>query len=345
MVKRIQKATTRFSEHELCNACERIADVVSQGQPLDQDTLRAASFDPTQPSIMRAIAAELESGLDISDVLPLFARKSAGTLRAAVLAGQASGALDDTLVRWVRMRKAVTHCKKASWGALVYPALLAVTFLVSVVFVFQFVVPQYVTIVQGSGQVPPLIQVLSWLRSNLWIVIAGTLLVLSIPFVWAVAYVHRSASQRTSLDTVAMQQFAARLAALMMRQSVPLATANPLLQLASGDSVLNGETSTSEGAAIRSPTDAASQSRVHPLLRSVVNELDSGSISREQAMHFVEKIASQLAIQCNRAAVSRVGWLSTVVTVMVAVGAAGIYIILIYLPWTQVLMQLEETGR
>ncbi|GAB5406291.1 MAG: hypothetical protein Aurels2KO_45220 [Aureliella sp.] len=347
-MKRVQAAETRYAERELWSACERIADLVSQGRPIGSDSLLNAN-DPAQESkLLQTIASEVEGGAELSGVLPRFAGAAACTLKAAILAGQASRALDDALGHWVGMRQSIVRGERASWSSLAYPALLASTFLVSVVFVFQFVVPQYVTIARSSGDVPPLIHVLGWLRTNLWIVVSATVLVLALPFLGAALYLRRSAQQRTPLDIAAKQKFTALLAAMMLRRSVPLGTANPLLRLAAGDP-LTGSLTHGVAAVDEAPEQLREETEVdstmNPLLVGVIDELESGSISRDQAIDFVEKIASQLETRSTNAAEARVDWLSAVVTVLVAIGAAGIYVVLIYLPWTQVLMQLEETGR
>ena len=118
------------------------------GFPLDRSLTILAQLaeSPAMAEIIRNVLKEVKGGQSFSEGLAKYPEVFPKIYVSMVKAGEAGGVLDDILARLVAFMETSSELRSYIGGALIYPALLAMVGLVSIIVLTVFVVPRFVTI-------------------------------------------------------------------------------------------------------------------------------------------------------------------------------------------------------
>ena len=149
----------------------QLATLVKAGMPIlrSLEVLARQEKRPAFKDVLETIADTIRSGGNFSDGLAANGKVFDRLYINMVKAGEAGGVLDTVLERLsVFMEKAQKIQGKVK-SAMIYPAVLLVTGIVSVLLLLVFVVPQFATMFEDAGtQIPPAAQFLlnlsGWLQ-------------------------------------------------------------------------------------------------------------------------------------------------------------------------------------
>lgn len=313
-------------------ACERAADLIEAGKGLTSETLVVGGDTRATNQHLSAIGSEIESGIPLTEALT----RRAGQHRASRLSidqcrevlqttlqvGTRTHSLPAALRSWAQMQRDAQSEWRGTWLSLAYPALLCVIFTIALITVFEQAIPHYLAIAKDMGPLSPLLQSVEWLHKHIWVVILFTIVVLTLPFIWAChrQQLFRFGSRPSSRARLRLQAHASSLVPRMLRQSMPTEEVIDSVAAASGW-----------------------KDNTNPQLLSVLESLDRGEISADQARNFAHRIADGLKQQLANRVTKDSRWLANVVTVLVAVGAISIYVGLVYLLWQEILKQLDHS--
>jgi len=107
----------------------------------------------------RAVALVRE-GMSFSDALDQ-AGGFPAVYKANVVAGERSGTMPEVISRWLSFQKFAQNSRRRITEALFYPAFLVVVLTISVLVMFNFVLPKFSEVFESGGQeLPPLTQML-----------------------------------------------------------------------------------------------------------------------------------------------------------------------------------------
>jgi len=172
----------KVKTNDLLVFTQELRTLTHAGFPLDRCLAIAAQLaeNPAMSEIVRDILKEVKTGKSFSEALAKYPKVFPKVYISMVRAGEAGGALDEILARLEEFIKSGEELRSSIVGALIYPALLSVVGLFSVVVLTVFVVPRFVTIFSDMGMDLPLpmaiLNGLSQVISGFWWLILGTLL-------------------------------------------------------------------------------------------------------------------------------------------------------------------------
>src|SRR5208337_41631 len=167
----------RVPEEHIIRFFFDLSDLLVAGLPLDR-ALGLISSNQTHKRFQRMVQDLLESvqgGNDLSGALSQF-RDVFGTLSDHMIrAGEASGTLGPILKRLAQYLEQRRAFRQAMISAMIYPAILLATSLVSVLVLLVYVIPKFAQIFHDMNQkVPFITQVMvdtgAWLENFGWII-------------------------------------------------------------------------------------------------------------------------------------------------------------------------------
>jgi len=175
---------SRMPLRSIAAFCRQMATMAESGLPLD-DALSLLARDSNKKTA--ALAAGLREsvlgGASLSAALSSYPEKVPDVMIGLVAAGEAGGALGPVFHRLADGFEMDIRTQDALRSALVYPAVLAVTAIASLVLVLTVVAPALAPVFAGAGDKTPLsarllIGASDLLRNYWWIAVLGLLLVL-----------------------------------------------------------------------------------------------------------------------------------------------------------------------
>ncbi|HET6604073.1 MAG TPA: type II secretion system inner membrane protein GspF [Xanthomonadaceae bacterium] len=157
---------------------QQLSTLLGAGQPLDRalQILLDLPETPQARRVIERIRDEVRGGAPLSQALEhqhgVFSRLYVNMVRA----GEVGGSLDDTLLRLGDYLERSKALRESVINALIYPAILVVMVLASLVLLLAYVVPQFMPLFQDMGADLPLLTriVLSlgeFVRAAWWIVV------------------------------------------------------------------------------------------------------------------------------------------------------------------------------
>ena len=144
------------------------------GFPLDRSLTILAQLaeSPAMAEIIRNVLKEVKGGQSFSEGLAKYPEVFPKIYVSMVKAGEAGGVLDDILARLVTFMETSSELRSYIVGALIYPALLSIVGIVSIIVLTVFVVPRFVSTFSEMGADPPLpmliLDTLSTILSGYW---------------------------------------------------------------------------------------------------------------------------------------------------------------------------------
>ena len=149
------------------------------GFPLDRCLVIAAQLaeNPAMTEVVRDVLKEVKTGKSFSEGLAKYPNVFPKVYVSMVRAGEAGGALDEILGRLAEFIEAREELRSGIISSLIYPALLSMVGIFSVVVLTVFVVPRFVIIFSDMGVSLPLpMMILNGLSQTIsgfwWLILA-----------------------------------------------------------------------------------------------------------------------------------------------------------------------------
>jgi general secretion pathway protein F len=179
----VRPGARRIRSDHVVALTQQLASLLEAGLPLDRALRVLQEVAPTPR--LAAVAADLlqavQGGAALSEALARHEPRPFSRLYVSLVrAGERAGALDTTLGRLARLLEEAKDFRDAVVSALVYPALLAASGAVTVLFLMGFVLPRFGDIFKDMGHAIPLpAQVLlsasAWVQQYWWALGLGAL--------------------------------------------------------------------------------------------------------------------------------------------------------------------------
>lgn len=232
-----------------------LATLLRAGLPLDRalEILIGLSDNPRMQALMTRVRDDVRGGAALSKALEahpaVFGRFYVGMIRA----GEAGGALGTVLARIAEFMERSKELKETVTSALIYPTILVLASVTSVMLLLIFVVPQFSQMFEQSGKALPLATQLviaagDGLRKYWWVLPLAALLAWRY-FVWQMA--HAASKSRWDarflclplvgdlLTKIEVARFARTLGTLLTN-GIPLLAALDVVKNTVGNSVIAG---------------------------------------------------------------------------------------------------------
>jgi general secretion pathway protein F len=151
-------ARARVSQDEIALMTREIATLLRAGLPLDRALEIAVNLSSNDEvaEILNEVRQDVRGGASLSAAMEaqrgVFSRFYLNMIRA----GEAGGALEVVMVRLTEFMERAKELKETVKSALVYPVILIMVAVVSVVVLLIFVVPQFTQMFEESGKALPL---------------------------------------------------------------------------------------------------------------------------------------------------------------------------------------------
>lgn len=170
----------RVNPTQLGEFTRELATLLRSGLPLDRalEILIGMAATPSIRNLLTQIRDEVRGGSSLSKALEahpdVFDRFYVGMIRA----GEAGGALGSVLTRISEFMARAKELRETVASALIYPTILVLASVTSVMLLLVFVVPQFAQMFEQSGKALPLptqivISAGEWLRRYWWAIPLG----------------------------------------------------------------------------------------------------------------------------------------------------------------------------
>ena len=144
---------------EILSMTSELAVLLRAGLPLDRalKVLIDMAAQPQMSQLLNDLLKAVKGGKALSQALAPYEKVFGSFYINMVKAGEASGQLSDVLNRLVQYLENAKANRDTVVSALIYPAILAVVSVLSIVLMLGFVVPQFETLFEDMGEaLPPL---------------------------------------------------------------------------------------------------------------------------------------------------------------------------------------------
>ena len=144
-VTKLEPATRRapLSDADLLVVHRQLAQLTDGGLPLERGLRLVANDLPRRSAAaVRAVADDLESGVPVADALARRAGAFPPAYASALAAGAAAGQLGTALANLGRHVEMAQRLRAAVWRAAGYPLAVAVALLITLAFVWGYVMPR-----------------------------------------------------------------------------------------------------------------------------------------------------------------------------------------------------------
>lgn len=152
------RRATRLSSDALGHLTRELATLLNAGLALDRalDILINLAASDTARTLLTRIRDDVRGGAALSAALEAHPAVFSRFYVSMIKAGEAGGALDLVLARIGEFMERAKELRDTVTSALIYPAILVIASVVSVLLLLIFVVPQFAQMFEESGQALPL---------------------------------------------------------------------------------------------------------------------------------------------------------------------------------------------
>jgi general secretion pathway protein F len=188
-----------LNQREVGDLTQQLATLLAAGLPLDRSLGILADLAENERvrELVEQVRNHVREGGSLSEGLEqrhgVFSRFYINMVRA----GEIGGSLDQTLLRMAEYLERAKELKDGVVSALIYPALLVVLAIASLILLMVYVIPQFTPMFEDfGGELPLLTQIVvgvgDLLQNYWWALIAGILVVV----IWFRSQMQRPASRR-----------------------------------------------------------------------------------------------------------------------------------------------------
>ncbi len=278
-----RKRRVRVRLQEMIVFTRQLATMLSAGIPLLEclEILAEQAEDPGFRGVIQQLVDDVRSGSDFSEALRKHPRVFTSIYVNMVKAGEASGQLDEILVRLAEYQEATAALRARIRAAMTYPVVSLVLIFGITIFLLVYIIPKFKDIFEGMNIELPkptklLLAVSTWMNENVLVWVLGIALV----FV-AIHLYGRTPGGRLHLDwlklrapifgplfkKVAISRFS-RTFATLIQSGVPILAALEIVASTAGnkvieDAVLEASASVRQGDTLANPL---SKSGVFPAM-------------------------------------------------------------------------------
>jgi general secretion pathway protein F len=191
---RLGTKKSRLSQKDLTLFTSELAVLLESGLPLDKSLMVLMDLTEDNEGLTKLISRVLEKvkgGSSLADALER--RKSGNRKRGGIFtkfylnmirAGEAGGSLGEVLTRLSEYLERSQELKDTVSTALIYPAILLIMSLASLLVMLTFVVPQFTEMFESAGKALPIstrivVGLAEWLQSYWWALVGSIVLVSS----------------------------------------------------------------------------------------------------------------------------------------------------------------------
>ncbi|PID48784.1 MAG: type II secretion protein F [Proteobacteria bacterium] len=201
-----QSAPSLFSRNKVSQAdivafTQQLSSMLKAGLPLDRalGIQLEITSSPAMDAMLREIQSQVRSGIHFADALENSSQFNRFYINM-VRAGEASGSIDDALARLVEYMLRAKELRSIVISALIYPSILFVVAVLSIIALLMFVVPQFSQMFADMGaDLPAITKAVmaagAVMQQWWWAVLLGVLLLLI-----SVQYVFTNEQARMWLD-------------------------------------------------------------------------------------------------------------------------------------------------
>jgi len=149
---------TKIKTKDLLIFTQELRTLTHAGFPLDRclTIVSQLAENPAMTEIVRDVLKEVKTGKSFSEGLAKYPETFPKVYISMVRAGEAGGALDEVLGRLASFIESKEELRSNIVGSMIYPALLSMVGIFSVIVLTVFVVPRFVTIFSDMGVELPL---------------------------------------------------------------------------------------------------------------------------------------------------------------------------------------------
>lgn len=168
----------RIKSDDLVQFTNQLSTMLNSGLPLtDALALLKSQSKPTMSSLLDEIAQDVQGGSSLTDALIKHPEVFSSVYVSLVRAGEASGKLDDILLRLAENEDKRREFKAKTKGAMVYPVIVLIAMVGVMVMMMMFVIPQLAEMYTSfDAELPFITQVLismsDFMRSFWWLLAA-----------------------------------------------------------------------------------------------------------------------------------------------------------------------------
>ena len=150
--------TARMKPRAMLLFSREMADLLASGMTLGRalHTLAKRDSEPTYKEIITRLRDEVVQGSSLSDALKIYPDTFPQLYVSMVRAGEAGGALADSLIGLCNHYERVQQARGKVISAMIYPAIVLAVGVLSVVGLMVFIVPKFSTIFDELGGAMPL---------------------------------------------------------------------------------------------------------------------------------------------------------------------------------------------
>jgi len=152
------RSKTRMSMREVLMFTRELSDLLNSGMTLGNalNTLSRRKTKSAADLIVLDLRDEIIKGASLSDALAKYPDSFANLFVSMVKAGEASGAVPESLDRLCKHFERVLEAREKVMQAMTYPAIVLGAGFLTIVFVMTFVIPKFSTVFQELGATLPL---------------------------------------------------------------------------------------------------------------------------------------------------------------------------------------------
>ena len=147
------------SRQDILSMTSELAVLLRAGLPLDRalKVLIDMAAQPQMNQLLNELLRAVKGGKPLSQAMQSYQQVFGTFYLSMVRAGEASGQLAEVLSRLVEYLENAKENRDTVISALIYPAILAVVSVLSIVIMLGFVVPQFETLFEDMGDALPMI--------------------------------------------------------------------------------------------------------------------------------------------------------------------------------------------
>ena len=147
------------SRQDILSMTSELAVLLRAGLPLDRalKVLIDMAAQPQMNQLLNELLRAVKGGKPLSQAMQSYQQVFGTFYLSMVRAGEASGQLAQVLNRLVEYLQTAKENRDTVISALIYPAILAVVMVLSIVVMLGFVVPQFETLFEDMGDALPMI--------------------------------------------------------------------------------------------------------------------------------------------------------------------------------------------
>ncbi len=147
------------SRQDILSMTSELAVLLRAGLPLDRalKVLIDMAAQPQMSQLLNELLRAVKGGKPLSQAMQSYQQVFGTFYLSMVRAGEASGQLAQVLNRLVEYLQTAKENRDTVISALIYPAILAVVMVLSIVVMLGFVVPQFETLFEDMGDALPMI--------------------------------------------------------------------------------------------------------------------------------------------------------------------------------------------